>query len=536
VRITSVRWRLTGRPLTAAAAVAMACGLLAGADGPSGAGTSHAVVRDSTTVASVSSTPPPGSLTAAQEQAYALCSQIITTRVSPAPVLGPFQSAGYAAGYSNVDKLQESAMVSPALLSSGPKSGFYLEPRVDTTGECQAAVLRPDYDGQPQLPPVTATFLGFGFEPVTATVELTQAGLASPPPLIEATFAPVVGQSYTVVSTVQLALRVISAKVNGVPLDIGPNCRTVAPLYSPDPVVDPKNNLLALAGGNAPTDPQPAFTFIGDGGALAGTATIPPFTGCGADGDNLDPLITASISGQGNYLKMNAGPLCATSVVSGGCVPGTLTPLFKPLWTVQHGGTYTGTATGSVTFVPSGFALGNPTPPTITCAGASIAGTIPDVNGALRGAIATFEWTGSHGCQSQAPDGTWAWKISGVGTALLSPKEYNNPVPGVTELSFTGLGLTFNGTLSGTSDTCQAALGEPIDLQEAFLGNPGSSAEYQSSFVFGTQYTLVTNSNCPADVFPISSLSGSDPNQEHIVASFALKPDDITITTPVAEP
>lgn len=42
--------------------------------------------------------------------------------------------------------------------------------------------------------------------------------------------------------------------------------------------------------------------------------TIPAFKGCGAGGENLDRLLTASISGPGNYIKQIQGQTCAVGV------------------------------------------------------------------------------------------------------------------------------------------------------------------------------------------------------------------------------
>lgn len=47
------------------------------------------------------------------------------------------------------------------------------------------------------------------------------------------------------------------------------------------------------------------------GGALSGEATVPAFTGCGTDGEDLDRLLTASVSGPGNHIKQVQGQTCS---------------------------------------------------------------------------------------------------------------------------------------------------------------------------------------------------------------------------------
>lgn len=91
-----------------------------------------------------------------------------------------------------------------------------------------------------------------------------------------------------------MSLRIYDVRVNGVPLDVGPNCRTSSPLD-----VQMKGT-------------KPEYT-VNDGGILRGTFKIPPFTGCGV-GEDLDSLFTASISGPDtppyNYIKLVQGRPC----------------------------------------------------------------------------------------------------------------------------------------------------------------------------------------------------------------------------------
>jgi hypothetical protein len=84
--------------------------------------------------------------------------------------------------------------------------------------------------------------------------------------------------------------------VNGEPLAIGPGCRPVS------------NVRLTLIGRGDNTVPPTGYT-VTTGGPLSGRLTIPAFTDCGVT-ENLDPLLTGSISGPGNYVLMTQGKLC----------------------------------------------------------------------------------------------------------------------------------------------------------------------------------------------------------------------------------
>jgi hypothetical protein len=57
------------------------------------------------------------------------------------------------------------------------------------------------------------------------------------------------------------------------------------------------------------------------GGPLDGEIEIPPFSGCGTGGEDLDPLFTASLSGLGNAITMNQGTTCIPSEPSTPCPP-----------------------------------------------------------------------------------------------------------------------------------------------------------------------------------------------------------------------
>ncbi|MEV0090809.1 DUF6801 domain-containing protein [Streptomyces sp. NPDC050738] len=193
----------------------------------------------------------------------------------------------YAVGYATVTKLNGSMIINdpskkPALISAlanmysvtrGAKDGYYQ--RFDSIASID-------------LPDAESTFLTFGFMPVTAKVafetgpmSIFTGSIGSPPNKTD----------FAVISFMQ-TLRVFDVKVNGVPLDVGNSCRTEKPFkvrFDGDFRIY-KNVVL--------------------GGPLTGKVNIPRFSGCGTSEEDLSPIFTAAISGNGNQIDMNQGVAC----------------------------------------------------------------------------------------------------------------------------------------------------------------------------------------------------------------------------------
>ncbi len=150
----------------------------------------------------------------------------------------------------------------------------------------------------------TGTFLAFGFVPITATltlaavqpihVQVRQDGYL-PNPTGKLTDFKLVALGFFT-ATVSHVL------VNGVPLAVGPSCGTGQPFK------------LTLRG----TSPQYTSVFLG--GPLYGEASLTPFTHCGV-GENLDPLLTASVSGPKNFTKVTQGEICVPRTPGKTCPP-----------------------------------------------------------------------------------------------------------------------------------------------------------------------------------------------------------------------
>jgi hypothetical protein len=223
-------------------------------------------------------TPPPGSI----------------THTNP-PTFG----CAYIVAFSNVKKLNGAALIGPgeaalqfgtAEIIDSPLPYNYLE--IVNTGQL-------DYGDLHELPPAKATFLAFGFMPVSATMRLTEMGTlnavavgdADPLECKESHNCVTVTKIYT-----EVTLRIYNVNVNGVPLNVGPGCQT--PPFT-----------IELTG------KSPKYS-IETGGPLYGTVKIPQFTGCGV-GETLDTIFNGSISGPGNFISAQQGTLCTPNSGSG---------------------------------------------------------------------------------------------------------------------------------------------------------------------------------------------------------------------------
>ncbi|MFG2677618.1 DUF6801 domain-containing protein [Streptomyces sp. NPDC048392] len=218
----------------------------------------------------------------------------------------------YVTGYANVTKMKGAAYLPPACVLieqgvpvMGPPDPDYLI--FDTV-----SYARFHYRGHERTPPFPSTLLSFDFAPVKATMVLEQTG----PIRIDSRIRMRLTDFTTITDTyvrAPLVLHVIDLEVNGTPLDVGPGCRTEKSLTSvdPDPANHPGDHLVLYGRGEQIIGQQATGYLLLSGGALSGETAIPAFTGCGTAGEDLDRLLTASVSGPGNLVKQIQGQTCA---------------------------------------------------------------------------------------------------------------------------------------------------------------------------------------------------------------------------------
>ncbi|MFE2282221.1 DUF6801 domain-containing protein [Streptomyces sp. NPDC059454] len=225
----------------------------------------------------------------------------------------PLSMNAYITGYSNVKKQQGASLLpvscvlleTKEMLAEPDEHGNFVV-TIKAEGELH-------HEGRMRTPPFRSTFLSFGFVPTTATMVLEQTG----PMTIrfDSTYVGLDIMAETFVR-VPLRLRVTGLEVNGTSLDVGSGCRTEKPLRSPepDPANHPGDHLVMYGKGEQKYAEDATGYMLLSGGPLTGEATIPAFTGCGSSGgENLDRLLTASVSGPGNYLKQIQGQTCTPS-------------------------------------------------------------------------------------------------------------------------------------------------------------------------------------------------------------------------------
>ena len=218
----------------------------------------------------------------------------------------PQHGCSYAAGYTNAAKLNEAALVGPGLtdlllgatsFTKSTNAYFYLQQRVPAQLEFQ---------GRPELPPARATFLGFGFTPVSATLQISEIGSLNAALISCAPNPPGKCPNHPPNEALffgRVKLRIHNVDVNGVPLNVGPHCQTA-----------PFN--LELVG------LPPTYSVATLQGVLTGTVTVPSFSGCSNGPEDLDPLFNATVSGPGNFVKITQAPFCTPNVTGApGCPP-----------------------------------------------------------------------------------------------------------------------------------------------------------------------------------------------------------------------
>lgn len=518
------------------------------ADGSAGAQTtaSAAVASGVALAADVPFDPtaPPG----INPDGYQACVNAFASALFLAP---PAPTAAPVAGWADAAKLGGAAVVgwpdtgyaSPIGSDEGHQqttAANVKDPTGNTeTYRCDKVTDQLDYQGLRELPPFRATFASFGFAPVTATVTLQQAGplnradclesdgATSPdcPPVTEIVSTKLGGTSTFgrtndawAVSAVQLTMRLSDVTVNGTPLDVGDGCRSDGELTSPGNPINPSQ--VVMFGSNIPgVGPAPDFTNVLLGpNALAGTVTIPPFTGCGAGGDNLDPLLTASVSGSGNQAKIIQGAVSA-------CPPGPGAACNAPDWTVTGGGTFTtaapfqiGLRSGSTNFTP------------ITCPNAEVTVKLPSHQGPLRGDLGTFALSGMDAC-SGANGSTWS--IREQAPMSIDPGLPGPPVAGPVN----DIQLELQGSGPGTG---VAAGGSPCTVivtgdSNFSYTNPTADGDGQLNLLGGVtagsaagfgDKVAVRTSTCPGIPLGLSTLAGT-------VQMAQLNLGKLTITNPI---
>jgi hypothetical protein len=144
--------------------------------------------------------------------------------------------------------------------------------------------IRSEITGELAFAPVTTTYLGYGFLPISATVEFLPVDYRSSKMIhsFGTLLDGILRNHLDVVS------RLSDVKVNGVPLDAGPDCVSETPM-----AIDMMGEYDPFGAGGLigtdPANPDPKYRGF----------TLPPFKNCGA-AEKLSSLFTGQNSGSGN--------------------------------------------------------------------------------------------------------------------------------------------------------------------------------------------------------------------------------------------
>lgn len=175
------------------------------------------------------------------------------------------------------------------------------------------------------LPSVRVNLLAFGSLPATATISLamTRSGGEVTPWAVHV-WAP--GSSdipgcangtdfYRAMVEGQADVRIHDLEIDGVPVDLGPNCQTERPvdlrLWGEEGYQALRTGNLAQYDGLAtgtriPLDSPYYFEHNGRGLIPDSTGVdIPPFVGCASEGDDLSSIVTAMASGPNNPVRVS---------------------------------------------------------------------------------------------------------------------------------------------------------------------------------------------------------------------------------------
>ncbi len=215
----------------------------------------------------------------------------------PVPGRAPAHGCAYALGYAGVKKLNGAMVINdPERQPAVTNVIVSLQTQSVTRPDNYSRI---DSLASLDLPDAESTFLTFGFQPVTAKVSFENGPLS----ISTGSYRPAGGTrtDFAVIAFRQ-SLRLHDVKVNGTPLDVGPDCRTKEPFK------------VVLRG------KAPEYANVLTGGRLRGDIAIPEFSGCGTGGEDLDPLFTAAISGPGNHVEFAQEKTC-TPTTTAWCPP-----------------------------------------------------------------------------------------------------------------------------------------------------------------------------------------------------------------------
>ncbi|MBO0883582.1 MAG: hypothetical protein J2P17_25260, partial [Mycobacterium sp.] len=272
----------------------------------------------------------------------------------------------------------------------------------------------------------------------------------------------------------EVALRLSGARVNGVPLNLGPHCRA-------------NRSIVLILHGSTATNPP---YLVDSGGMLTGLITIPPFTGCGV-GEDLDPLLTATLSGPDNFVRVLQGPVCDPANPDN---EGKPCPPVPYGFTVKPGGEWSATATAPI-IMQDPFT--QPTAETVTCQSATMNGTIKSGSPLAGPDIGRVTGFRAGGCTGTGPL-TSPFTVTAEGLPWTLHADFYTAATGTTTGHLQAESLHFSGQ------------GCSFDAADPTATSSISQSTFQFTYTNSTHTLTASSTSSHSAFLTIANVSGCD--------------------------
>lgn len=324
--------------------------------------------------------------------------------------------------------------------------------------------------------PSTAATLSFGFMPTTSTTSIRQVappgsgpdgrvvgnfridirwrGAMPPPEWAEKQYAW--SRSF-------VDVKLDGAQVNGVPLNLGDDCKT-APT-----VLQLESDLGDVRRGGI---------LFSEGATYIAEVDIPNFTGCGM-GEDLSPLFNAAVSGPGNRVKIETGAWCG--------VPEDPGPEFCDSEREPEPETYTIKPGGKWVLKANQFTIPGRLGSSIYCDSLTMEFDLPKQHWVSRAHVTSTSAIDFSGCELRTTSATVGVEITNLNRITLSIEGYDSRTAGNVVLRLAGFELDVNAVWNGKKCSLRIAdeslyfdrgrkyANQPIDLVVS-LPNGGGPA------------------------------------------------------------
>lgn len=408
-----------------------------------------------------------------------------------------------ASGFTNVKKLSAAAPVGALTLLR--RSVYAINPNRATGNVANYQQQRGYFVNE--AVPSTASVLSFGFMPTTATTSISQVAPpgSGPTGLATGNLRSDIASGATDPGATRngveigdetwarayVRLGVSNTFVNGTQLKLGPECGTAPTLL----------NLSTFTG-----DYRTGRVVLSDGSTLSGKVDIPQFTRCGV-GEDLSPLLTASISGGGNYVRIESGRWCNTAVSTEAC-----DETYEPkTWSITPG--------GGITITQAPFVLGAQSEESeIRCDSFTMKGEIKRSHWQSRYQLGKIRTAKLSGCTRTSGAERVSVQMSGVNLPwefhVLTAADDGSPVLRISAVLLNALGPV-------DGQNCNLRFGDKAARTRTERSTiiQGTYSNASHSFSSNSQFLVTSATDCPTQPPGFEILARSNLKGEPFVIS-----------------